>query len=349
MELLAKVGDVVVSSLLAMGLERAIEELKRICRVPEEIQRLTTTVKLIKAVLKDAEEKQVSNEAVRDWLRDLKQAFLDAEDLVDEITTDAALQPMGAEGSKKVRTIIGSIAYKILTAPQIQHINQTIEDLARQKDMLGLQQVTSVENRLVEYRRRQPTSSLLADKTSVIGRDSEKEEIKKLLLSSSFCEAESSNSRSFSILPIVGMGGLGKTTLTRLVYNDEEVKKHFEVKMWVCVSNDFDLIRLTREIIEAASTSKGKNEQCPIPAHWDSLQQKLRQEVEEEVKGALKFCFSGFKELVLNPLKEALAMCLDCWERDKHEAVQAIVGPLSGTWWGSRTPKKQGDPTGSTH
>ncbi|WRX24822.1 NB-ARC - like 10, partial [Theobroma cacao] len=60
-----------------------------------------------------------------------------------------------------------------------------------------------------------------------------------------------------SVLPIVGIGGLGKTALAKLVYNDECVDRHFELKMWVCVSDDFDLKRLMIKIIKAAKGLDG--------------------------------------------------------------------------------------------
>nr|XP_023876856.1 putative disease resistance protein RGA3 [Quercus suber] len=47
------------------------------------------------------------------------------------------------------------------------------------------------------------------------------------------------------------MAGLGKTTIAKLVYNDKLVKKHFDEKIWVCVSKNFDVKRILREILEA--------------------------------------------------------------------------------------------------
>ncbi|KAG2671830.1 hypothetical protein I3760_13G012300 [Carya illinoinensis] len=47
------------------------------------------------------------------------------------------------------------------------------------------------------------------------------------------------------------MGGIGKTTLVQYVYNDEEVKSLFHLRAWTCVSEDFDAIRATKEILKS--------------------------------------------------------------------------------------------------
>ena len=54
------------------------------------------------------------------------------------------------------------------------------------------------------------------------GRDEDKKAIIKLLLSSEFSDAQ------LSVIAIVGMGGLGKTTLAQLVYNDDDVSRYFD-------------------------------------------------------------------------------------------------------------------------
>uniref|UniRef100_A0ACD5UK95 Uncharacterized protein n=1 Tax=Avena sativa TaxID=4498 RepID=A0ACD5UK95_AVESA len=56
------------------------------------------------------------------------------------------------------------------------------------------------------------------------------------------------SSQTLSVLPIVGPGGIGKTTFTQHLYNDERTQKHFDVRVWVCVSSDFDVLRLTKNI-----------------------------------------------------------------------------------------------------
>ncbi|XP_039163102.1 disease resistance protein RGA2-like [Eucalyptus grandis] len=73
-----------------------------------------------------------------------------------------------------------------------------------------------------------------------------------------------------SILPIVGIGGLGKTALAKFVYNDEMISRHFDLKMWVCVSDDFDMKKIVKDIIVCVEKKE------PNYSSMDGLQSELR-------------------------------------------------------------------------
>ncbi|GAV57733.1 NB-ARC domain-containing protein/LRR_8 domain-containing protein, partial [Cephalotus follicularis] len=96
------------------------------------------------------------------------------------------------------------------------------------------------------------------------GRDDDKKKVIDLLL------RDEAGGANFRVVSIVGMGGLGKTTLARLVYNDEAVQG-FNSKAWVCVSDDFDVIRLSKAILGAV-TSQNHDELKDL----NQVQLKLR-------------------------------------------------------------------------
>jgi hypothetical protein len=60
------------------------------------------------------------------------------------------------------------------------------------------------------------------------------------------------------VVPIVGMGGLGKTTFVQLIYNDPEIEKHFSLRRWCCVSEDFDIANIASKICQRHEEDREK-------------------------------------------------------------------------------------------
>ncbi|TVU43643.1 hypothetical protein EJB05_10129, partial [Eragrostis curvula] len=83
------------------------------------------------------------------------------------------------------------------------------------------------------------------------------------------------SSNKVSVIPIVGIGGVGKTTLAQVIYNDSRVKRHFGVRIWVCVSDVFDKKRMTKEIVESISGEEF-NGPCSFNALREELQEQLK-------------------------------------------------------------------------
>ncbi|KAM5585099.1 putative disease resistance RPP13-like protein 1 [Rosa sericea] len=263
---LAVVGGAFLSSALAVLFDRlasrpVVDFIRGKKTTAALLHKLKMNLLSVNKLLDDAEEKQLRDSGVREWLNDLKDVLYRADDLLDEIKTEVLRCKMEQEdsGSSSTNQVLNSSSISIHQLDKrIQEILDELEPIVNAKNVLDLKE--GVKDR---QRARLPTTSLVVE-SSVYGRDEEKEAIIKLLL------ADGITGNKTEVLPIVGMGGLGKTTLAQLVYNDDRVKQHFDHQSWFCVSEGFDITKIT-EYIYGSLTS----EVCNI-TDLDILQVKLK-------------------------------------------------------------------------
>ncbi|KAL5576032.1 hypothetical protein UlMin_017731 [Ulmus minor] len=233
----------------------AYEEISLAWGLKGEIEKLQETMSTIKAVLLDAEERQTSDRAIGLWLTKLKDVLLNARDLLDEIECEVLTsQVVKAHGSvgRKLRRFFSSsnsLVFRFSIGHGIKKIRERIDEIAAEKDKFNL--IVQHEEKKIKHGRREPTYSYVRA-SEVIGREDEKQKIVELLM-------QSDDERNVDVIPICGIGGMGKTTLAKMVYNDGKVENHFDLKMWVHVSTDFNMPRLIKEIFESATRKVNEN------------------------------------------------------------------------------------------
>ena len=227
----------------------ALKEIGLIWGVKDELQKLKNTVTIIKAVLHDAEEHQALSNAIKDWVERLKDVFFEADDLLDDFFTEVLRREVMTRNkkAKEVRIFFSKsnqLAYGLKMGHKIKSIRERLDAIAADRKFH-----LEARPRETQGSSRGRESHHFVRAEDVIGREVDKKVIIERLLDSKIEE-------NVAVLPIVGIGGLGKTTLAQFVFNDEEIKSYFEKKLWVCVSDDFDVKTIVEKILESAKGSK---------------------------------------------------------------------------------------------
>ncbi|KAG8493259.1 hypothetical protein CXB51_010720 [Gossypium anomalum] len=245
---MAMVGEAFLSASIEVLLDRIVSgDVLRLMKGKKLeavlLNKLKPTLMSVKAVLDDAENKQITNPNVKSWTDELKDAVYDAEDLLDEISTEALRNKIESEyqttAMKQVRSFFSSFnPFNDGMQSKLEDILGRLDNLLNQKQILGLKENFKGENAF----QRTPATCLVDES-------------------------------DFDVIPILGMGGLGKTTLAQLIYNDPRVDKWFHPKAWVCVSEEFDAFKVTKTILQEIKC------RCDEWENLNQLQLKLKEQL----------------------------------------------------------------------
>ncbi|KAA8531410.1 hypothetical protein F0562_006094 [Nyssa sinensis] len=258
--------NVAVEAIISKAGSLVAEEMKLVLGVKKDLSKLGESLTMIQALLIDAEKRQVSEEAVNLWLRKLKDIAFEADDVLDEVVYEVLRCKVKIQNKMKNKVFnffsrSNPILFRFQMAHKVKNINISLDVIKIEGNSFPLQPNFIPSPQFTTCRE---THSILD--TSVVGRDDEISKMKEILINSSSQEA-------VSIIPIVGMGGMGKTTFAQFVCNDESVKGHYNVMMWVCVSDNFDVKRILKEILESLTKNT-----CGMD-NMDAILQRLQEEL----------------------------------------------------------------------
>nr|XP_043608998.1 putative disease resistance RPP13-like protein 1 [Erigeron canadensis] len=263
-------AEIIASAVVTVLIEKLLTaELMNLARsegLETQLKKLKQNFLLIEAVLADSAQKQ-NQKPVALWLIELQDLAYDIDDVLDDMATEVLRRKLNhqvshdstrascSKLSKFVPTCCTNnfsprnFMYGRKISSKLDEVNTRLDELVDQKNKLGLDLNVKLERSNKNKSDVRFHQISYVNESKVLGRENDKEALIGRLLGSE--EETSSNQKVISVVSVVGMGGLGKTTLAQLLYNDKRVKDHFELMAWVCVSDDFDVFNISNAIYQS--------------------------------------------------------------------------------------------------
>ncbi|XP_050212049.1 disease resistance protein RGA2-like [Mercurialis annua] len=218
----------------------------------DELDRLKNSVDEVRDILLVAEEKQetLNLKSVNRWLNQLKEAAYDAEDILDEVIIEDLRRKVEKTVRKlnpisKITRFTKNAGCRTKFARKIRDVNELLDKI-KNASAFGLHVIT--RERIVsriDFNR--VTDSV--PENPILGREGDVSKIVNLLTSS--CDQQ-----VLAVIPIVGMGGLGKTALAQSIC-ENVMGNLFDVKIWVCVSDNANDHKILGEMLQTLNGDRG--------------------------------------------------------------------------------------------
>nr|GME06838.1 disease resistance protein RPM1-like [Ipomoea batatas] len=267
-----------------------LEEWSLLGGIREDAQYIMNALSRLKAALRVADEREEMDPQVKAWVKIVRELAYDTEDVLDEFLFHFGGRHTGRGFFTKMKNKYNyakNLRAQHRLALELQKIKARISENSQYQPILP---TTTVHNQQLHGR----WDTGIPEESDLVGFENSKQSLIKLLLG-----AVDDDLRVHSV---VGMGGLGKTTLVKKAYDDAKVKKHFQYRVWVTVSETFKIEELLKDAIKQLVKQTNKQ----LPQDFETMG------------------FTQLKDFVINILSEQRYIIVldDVWSFDVWDAIK---------------------------
>ncbi|XP_060174800.1 disease resistance protein RPP13-like [Lycium barbarum] len=284
----------------------------------QDVTWLRKELLFMQSFLKDAEQKQVEDHTVRQWVFEINEIADDSVAILETYSLEAGegdgdgltnrLKATEGDGDglasrlKACACICRKETKFYNVSKEIQSLKQRIKDISCKRETYGIRDINNVGEGPNNYRPNSQRSGLRRT-TSYMDKQDQifvgfEDVIDRLL-----AELVKEEPRR-TVISIYGMGGLGKTTLAKHLYHSPSLTGIFDARAWVCVSQQYNTMDLLKDIIKSIQECNRET--------LDLLERMTIRDLEKHLRNLLKE-------------KKYLVVVDDVWQREAWQSLERAL------------------------
>ncbi|KAG2556000.1 putative disease resistance protein RGA1 isoform X2 [Panicum virgatum] len=253
---MAGVLDSLASYVQNMLTEMARDEVHMLLGVSGEIEKMDIKLKDLKNFLMDADRRSITDQSVQAWVLELRGAMYDATNILDICQLKAMERGLSHDAGcfNPLLFCMRNPIHAHKIGSRIKNLNQRLEDIKKRSlefNFINLNSYEDHSRRVASSRPGSRETSSEFDESSLVGENIE-EDTKNLVEILTTAELSKCENNNILVFAIVGVGGIGKTTLAKKIFNHDIVRQEFTKKIWLSVNRDFSETELLRRAIVEA-------------------------------------------------------------------------------------------------